>query len=71
VVAAVLGTVGMILCLLGLAVFLLFGLVESESVTPGENWLYSTICCLLPIAGTGTIVALAGLVVWWVRLRDR
>jgi hypothetical protein len=71
VVAAILGIIGALLCLLGFAVFLLFGLIESEGVTQAENWLISTICCLLPIAGTGTTFALGGLVVWWARLRKR
>lgn len=71
VVAAVLGIVGALLCLLGFAVFLLFGVIESESYTPAENWLLSTVCCLLPIAGTGAATASAGLVIWWARLRNR
>lgn len=71
VAAAVLGIVGALVCLLGLAVFLLFGLIEAEDMTQAENWLISTICCLLPIAGTGIAMAFAGLVIWWVRLRDR
>ena len=59
------------LCLLGLAVFLLFGLTEAEDMTPAENWLLSTLCCLLPIAGTGVAMAVAGLVIWWAKLRNR
>ena len=71
VAAAVLGIVGVLVCLLGLAAFLLFGLVEAEDMTPAENWLISAICCLLPIAGTGVAIALAGLVIWWAKLRNR
>jgi hypothetical protein len=71
VVAAVLGIVGALVCLLGFAVFLLFGLIESEDFTQAENWLLSTVCCLLPIAGTGIAMAIAGLVIWWARLRNR
>ena len=61
----------LLLCLLGFAAFLLFGLIDSEGVSQAENWLISTICCLLPIAGTGAAIALAGLVIWWARLRKR
>jgi len=71
VAAAVLGIVGALVCLLGLAVFLLFGLIETEDMTPAENWLISTICCLLPIAGTGVAMAIAGLAIWWARVRNR
>ena len=71
VVAAVLGVVGILVCLLGVVAFLLFGLMEAEDMTPAENWLLSTICCLLPIAGTGVVIAVAGLVIWWAKLRNR
>jgi len=71
VAAAVLGIVGVLVCLLGLASFVLFGLIEAEDMTPAENWLISAICCLLPIAGTGVALAVAGLVIWWTRLRTR
>ena len=70
-IAAVLGVLGAVLCLLGFAVFLLFGLTDTESVTEAENWLLSAICCLLPLAGAGTVIAVAGLVIWWARLRKR
>ena len=71
VAAAVLGIVGVLVCLLGVAAFLLFGLIEAEDMTPAENWLISSICCLLPIAGTGVAIAVAGLVIWWAKLRNR
>lgn len=67
----VLGIAGASLCLLGIAAFLLFGLTEGGDVTPAENWVYSTFCCLLPIAGTGAILIAAGLGIWWIRLRNR
>lgn len=71
VAAAVLAIVGVLVCVLGLAAFLLFGLIEAEDLTPAENWLLSTICCLLPIGGTGVAIAVAGLVIWWAKLRNR
>lgn len=71
VAVIVLGILAAILCLLGLATFLLFGLTESDVASTTENWLYATFCCLLPIAGTGGILAIAGLGIWWVRLRNR
>jgi hypothetical protein len=67
----VLGVTAAILCLIGLAAFLLFGLTDSDVASPTENWLYATFCCLLPIAGTGVVLAIAGLGIWWVRLRNR
>ena len=70
VAAAVLGIVGVLVCLLGLVAFLLFGLIEAEDMTPAENWLISALCCLFPIAGTGMAIAVAGLVIWWTRLRN-
>ena len=69
--AAVLGAVGALLCLLGIAAGLLFGLTEAEGMTQAENWLYSVVCCLLPIAGAGTVLAIAALVIWWAKLRNR
>jgi hypothetical protein len=71
VIAAALGILGAVLCLLGFAFFLLFGLIDTESVTAAENWLLSATCCLLPIAGAGATLAVAGLVIWWARLRKR
>jgi hypothetical protein len=71
VATIVLGILGTLLCLLGLSAFLLFGLTESGDFTPEENWLYATFCCLLPIAGTGLVLALAGAGIWWARLRNR
>ena len=71
VAAAILGVIGVLGCLLGIAAFLLFGLIEAEDMTPAENWLISAICCLLPIAGTGVSTAAAGLVIWWAKVRNR
>jgi hypothetical protein len=71
--AAVIGLaiVGAVLCVLGLAAFLLFGLTDSEFASPAENWLYATLCCLLPIAGSGVILAFAAGGIWLTRLRKR
>lgn len=71
VAVTVLGITAAILCLIGVAAFLLFGLTESDVTTPAEDWLYATFCCLLPIAGTGTVLAIAASGIWWVRLRSR
>ena len=67
----ILGVLAAVLCLLGLAAFLLFGLTESEGFTPEENWLFATFCCLLPIAGAGVILVLAAVGIWFARLRNR
>jgi hypothetical protein len=67
----ILGILAAVLCLFGLVAFLLFGLTESEGFTPEENWLFATFCCLLPIAGTGVILAVAAVGIWFARLRNR
>jgi hypothetical protein len=69
--AITLGLLGVLLCLAGLAAFLLFGLTDSEFASPEENWLYATICCLIPIAGTGLMFGLAAVGIWLARLRKR
>lgn len=61
---------GVLACLAGLILFLAFGLSESDVATPEENWLYSTICCLLPIGGTGAMLLLAGIAIRHARLRE-
>jgi hypothetical protein len=71
VATIVLGITAAILCLVGVAAFLLFGLTESDVTTPTEDWLYATFCCLLPIAGSGAILAISSLGIWWIRLRNR
>jgi hypothetical protein len=67
----ILGILAAVLCLIGLVAFLLFGLTESEGFTPEENWLFATFCCLLPIAGTGVVLAVAAAGIWFARLRNR
>ncbi len=63
-------TLGAIACVVGLAAFLLFGSIPGETTTPKEDWLFATACCLLPIGGTGAILALLGGVIWYVQLRE-
>lgn len=67
----ILGIVAAILCLAGISAFLLLGLTETEGVTAQENWLYATFCCLLPLGGAGAVMAIAGLGIWFIRLRSR
>jgi hypothetical protein len=71
VMIIILSILAAILCLAGISAFLLFGLAETEGVTTEENWLYATFCCLLPFAGAGAILAIAGLGIWFTRLRNR
>ena len=71
VAVIVLLTLGFILCLGGVVAFLIFGMMEGEDTTPAEDWLFSAICCLLPIGGTGAVMAIVGAVLWSLRLRDR
>ncbi|MEJ2734608.1 MAG: hypothetical protein P8189_13750 [Anaerolineae bacterium] len=71
VMTIVLGILAAILCLAGISAFFLLGLTETEGVTTEENWLYATFCCLLPLAGAGAILAIAGLGIWFTRLRNR
>jgi hypothetical protein len=67
----VLVILGALACILGLASFLVMGSTPSESTTLQEDWLYATICCLLPIGGTGGLLATAAGVIWYARLRNR
>jgi hypothetical protein len=62
---------GVIACLSGLLVFVLFGSMEGENTTPAEDWLFSALCCLLPIGGSGVILVASGAAIWFARLRDR
>ena len=71
VMAIVLSILAAILCLAGISTFLLFGLTDPQGLTTEENWLYATFCCLLPIGGAGAIMAVAGLGIWFTRLRSR
>lgn len=60
-----------LLCLAGLAAFLIFGLTDSDVASPQENWLYSTICCLVPITGPGIVLGFAALGIWLARVRNQ
>ncbi|MGD8398534.1 MAG: zinc ribbon domain-containing protein [Anaerolineae bacterium] len=62
---------GALACLAGLVAFLLMGLTESDVTTPQEDWLYATLCCLLPIGGTGAILVITGVAIWFRQLRQR
>jgi len=71
VAAAVLGTIGVLLCVLGILAFVLVGIIPAEGVPQTEGWLISATCCLLPIGGAGAVAGVAALVIWWARLRNR
>jgi hypothetical protein len=60
---------GAIACVVGIAAFLIFGSIPGENTTPQEDWIYATICCLLPIGGSGALLGAAGGVIWYTRLR--
>jgi hypothetical protein len=61
---------GVLTCVAALLFFFVLGLSESDVATPGENWLYSALCCLVPVGGTGALLLLAGLSIWYARLRE-
>jgi hypothetical protein len=61
---------GILACLAGLVGFLLVGSIGGDTTTQQEDWLISALCCLLPIGGTGAILAAAGAAVWYARLRS-
>jgi len=71
VASAVLGTIGALLCVLGIIAFVFIGIIPAEDVTPTEGWLISALCCLLPIGGAGAVAGVAALVIWWSQLRNR
>jgi hypothetical protein len=66
-----LGLLSVLLCFVGLVAFLLFCLTDSDVASPQENWLYSTLCCLVPIGGTGVVLGLSAAGIWFARLRNR
>jgi hypothetical protein len=67
----VLIVLGILTCLAGLLAFLLAGFMEYEAMTVAENWLFSALCCLLPIGGAGAILIAVGAGLWYSRLRRR
>ncbi len=69
--AIVLIVLGVIACLAGLLGFLLLGSVGGETTTTQEDWLIGALCCLLPIGGTGALLAAVGAAIWHTRLRRR
>ena len=66
----VLLVLGVLACLAGLLAFLVFGATPGEDTTVQEDWLYSAMCCLLPVGGTGLVLLAAGVTVWFSRLRE-
>ena len=60
---------GIITCVLALVIFGIVGATPSEATTPQEDWIYSAVCCLLPIGVAGMLFITAGVVVWYRSLR--
>jgi hypothetical protein len=71
IAAIVMAGLGVVLCLVGLILFAVFGMTSADGYSTEENWLYSALCCLLPIAGSGALLLLIGAGIWLTRLRDR
>lgn len=67
----VLVVLAVLACLAGLLAFLVVGSVGSDTTTKQEDWLIGALCCLLPVGGTGVLLAAAAAVVWYTRLRNR
>ena len=61
--------VGALACLAGVVSFLFTGFIPSEGYTAEENWGIATMCCLLPLGGSGAILLVTGLGIWYSRLR--
>jgi hypothetical protein len=62
---------GVLACLVAIAVFALFGATPSDEFTPAEDWLYSALCCLFPLGAISVILFAAGAALWFTRLRNR
>jgi hypothetical protein len=71
VATIVLVGLGILACLAGLISFLIVGSVGGDTTTQQEDWLIGALCCLLPVGGTGAILAAAGAAVWYTRLRSQ
>jgi hypothetical protein len=66
----ILVVVGALTCLAGVVSFLFAGFIPSEGYTAEENWALATVCCLMPLAGSGAILIVTGLGIWYSRLRN-
>ena len=62
---------GIMVCLAGVLAFVLVGSIGGDTTTVQEDWLISSLCCLLPVGGTGAILVAGGAVIWYMRLRSR
>ena len=62
---------GILACVVSLIAFFLFGSTPSEATTVAEDWIFSAICCLLPIGGSGAVLLIIGAIIWYTRLRER
>lgn len=71
VAAAVLGSIAALLCVLAIIATVLFGMIPAEDLTTTENWIISSVCCLVPIGGVGAVAGVAALVIWLTQLRNR
>jgi hypothetical protein len=71
VAVTILIVLGVLACIAGLISFFVFGSMESEAATVSEDWLYSGMCCLLPIGGAGSVLLAVGGVLWYTRVRKR
>jgi hypothetical protein len=67
----VLVVLGILACVAGLFAFLLVGSIGGDTTTPQEDWLFSALCCLLPVGGAGIVLAAVGAGIWYTRLRSR
>jgi hypothetical protein len=67
----ILVVLAVIACLAGIVAFLIFGSMEGEATTPAEDWLFSAICCLLPIGGMGALLGGISGIIWYTRLREQ
>ena len=62
---------GIVMCIVGIAVFVVVGATPSETTTVQEDWLISSFCCLLPIGGFGAALLIAAGVLQYLRKKKR